>query len=93
MTTIENQKGMESFNQLLSTWVTPILLGIVGFFVMGILTDVKDIKANQILFVKEQAAMQAKVENLEHRVLGLEKWLDEVDKAQRQHERDQNRRK
>ena len=46
MTTIENQKGMESFNQLLSTWVTPILLGIVGFFVMGILTDVKDIKAN-----------------------------------------------
>ena len=37
--------------------------------------------------------MQAKVENLEHRVLGLEKWLDEVDKAQRQHERDQNRRK
>lgn len=89
--TIQKDKGVENFNQLISTWITPILLGIVGFFVMGILSDVKDIKANQILFVKEQATMHAKMENIEHRVLSLEKWLDEVDKAQRQHERDQTR--
>ncbi|MCA9366778.1 hypothetical protein KC887_00735 [Candidatus Kaiserbacteria bacterium] len=84
---------MEDFNKLVSTWITPILLGIVGFFVMGILNDVKDIKANQILFVKEQATMQAKLENIDHRVTALERWLDEVDKAQRTHEREQNRSK
>lgn len=88
----QRPQGMENFNQLLSTWVTPILLGIVGFFVMGILTDVKDIKANQILFVKEQAAMQAKVENLDRRMNALEKWLDEVDKDLRNHERDYSKR-
>lgn len=79
---------MEGFNSLMSTWVTPILLSIVGFFVMGILTDVKDIKANQILFMKEQATMQAKIVELERRMDGHEKWLDEIDKSLQSHERE-----
>ena len=78
---------MEDFNKMLSTWVTPVLLGIVGFFVMGILNDVKDIKANQIQFVRIQTRIEAQMENVDKRIDNLERWVDEIDKTQREHEK------
>jgi len=84
---INTKKGMEDFNKMLSTWVTPVLLGIVGFFVMGILNDVKDIKANQIQFVRIQTRIEAQMENVDKRIDNLERWVDEIDKTQREHEK------
>ncbi|MCB0595498.1 MAG: hypothetical protein KDD28_15505 [Phaeodactylibacter sp.] len=90
---MDTKPKMEDFNKMVSTWLTPILLGVVGFFTMGILNDVKEIKASQILFMKEQATMHAKIENLDRRVDGHEKWLDEIDKNLREHERESARSK
>lgn len=91
--TMNTKPKMEDFNKMVSTWLTPILLGVVGFFTMGILNDVKEIKASQMLFIKEQATMQAKIENLERRVDSHEKWLDDIDKNLREHERESSKSK
>lgn len=77
----ESQNG--DFKEKISAWLTPILLSIVGFFVLQMVNDLRRLRDNQTETVNAQVRMNAELRYLNKKMEKLEDQIDRLREEQR----------
>ena len=72
MTTTETSKTPKitaaNINNYILIWLAPMLIGIVAFFLFGVVRDIESIQQTQILLLQQQGILKQDISHIKEKV-------------------------